>query len=708
MKHKTFKTTENIFRRSRRLILFAVLLLITQSASLQAQIINTVAGNGGSGCSGSGGLAVCASLTYPRGAKTDAHGNLFIADQLNNCIRRVDVLTGNITVAAGKCSSSGAYSGDGGLATAAQLNNPGDVAFDPTTGDMYIADDDNNVIRVVYAVSGLITPASIIGTYVGTYPGTGGFGGDGFSKTGPACQLFQPRGIDMDAAGNLYIADMLNARIRVIRAGNIYTLAGTGVQGYNADGIPATTSELYEPDGVIYDPTTNNVYIADQFNYRIRAVNIGTNIISTVAGNGAVGYTGDGGPATSATLNQPYDVAVDASGNIFIADGLNAAVREVSGGTISSFAGHPPASSGFSGDGGLATAAVLGLFIEGVAVDATTGNVIIGDTYNHRIRVVSGPHATYPTSYNVCIGASITITANVLSGAGTWSTTSTNVTISPSGASCSVTGVSAGTAYIKYTLGGCVSITDTVTVGSCGPVCSDTCYWKVTGNNIIGGNNTFGTLTNDDIKFTTNSTFRGVLQGAGNGNWGINTSSPSTFLDVDCTPPTIVPAPSGLRFENLPTGHGNVLVVDPSGYVYAANSIAYKHNGNSGDDNTDLQNQINQLQQQINDLKNLLTVNGINIQGSGSGDMTGNSLSVSPNPTSGQANATYSIANDFTSAAIRVTDNTGKLILEKPVSGHNGTVDFTIPGNVVSNQLSCSLIVDSKILATQKLVLLNK
>jgi hypothetical protein len=354
---------------------------------------------------------------------------------------------------------------------------------------------------------------------------------------------------------------------------------------------------------------------------------------------------------------------------------------------------------GFSGDGGPANSAACKLSTPlGTAFD-NSGNLIICDQLGNRVRIVSGPSTTYPGLYNTCVGGSVTLNVNVAGG--NWATSSTNINIAPSGTSCTVNGLSAGIAIVTYTIPCGLTITDTVNVASScgGGNCSDTCYWKVTGNNIIGGNNTFGTLTKDDIQFVTNGTFRAVLEGAGNGNLGINTAAPTTFLDVNCTPPTKVPAPSGLRLENLPTGKGNILVVDAAGYVYAATSVASKQSSN-----TDAyQNQIDQLQQQINDLKNLLAANGIS-----TGTGNGSSLTVSPNPSDGAVTAAYTIAGQFTSAIIRVTDNTGKVILEKPVYGSNGRTDFNIAASVASGQLYCALLVDGKILSTQKLVLNSK
>jgi trimeric autotransporter adhesin len=214
--------------------------------------------------------------------------------------------------------------------------------------------------------------------------GSSGYSGDGGQATSAA--LNSPYGVAVDASGNIYIADTYNYRIRIVTksTGIISTVAGTGSYGYSGDGGQATSAALDYPCGVAVD-ASGNIYIADTYNYRIRMVTKSTGIISTVAGTGSYGYSGDGGQATSAALNSPYGVAVDASGNIYIADTYNYRIRIVtkSTGIISTVAGT--GSYGYSGDGGQATSAAL-RSPYGVAVDAS-GNIYIADTYNHRIRM---------------------------------------------------------------------------------------------------------------------------------------------------------------------------------------------------------------------------------------------------------------------------------------------------------------------------------
>ncbi len=301
----------------------------------------------------------------------DASGNLYIADTRNLRIRKVSSSDGTISTVAG--SGQFKFAGDDGPATSASLNNPSSVAVD-SSGYLYIADEFNNRIRKV-------SPGGIITTVAGE--GMFGFSGDGGSAT--SARLDSPKGVALDAAGNLYIADTDNARIRKVSPdGIINTVAGGGeIFPGNGDGGPATSASLDSAVGVAVD-TAGNLYIAERGSARIRKVSF-VGIITTVAGNGTFGFSGDGGPATSAQLDFPVDVAVDAAGNLYIADTDNHRIRKVdSGGIITTVAGNGVDS--FSGDSGPATDASIDL-PSGVAVDAA-GNLFINDTYNFRIRKV--------------------------------------------------------------------------------------------------------------------------------------------------------------------------------------------------------------------------------------------------------------------------------------------------------------------------------
>jgi sugar lactone lactonase YvrE len=329
--------------------------------------LSLIAGVGRSGFSGDGGLATSAQLAFPMGLALDAAGNLFVVDSSNNRIRRVTP-AGIISTIAGTGTSG--FSGDGGPAISARLNEPAGVAVD-AAGNLFIADTDNNRIRKV-------TPAGIISTVAGTE--AYGFAGDGGPAT--SAQLASPGGLAVDTTGSLFIADTLNYRIRkVTPAGIISTVAGRGEPGFSGDGGPATSAQFWFPSAVALD-AAGNLFIADD---RIRKVTP-AGIISTVAGNGISGFSGDGGPATSAQLDEPVGVAVDAVGNLFVADSSGNRVRKVSPtGIISTVAGN--GTSGFSGDGGPATSAQL-QEPQAVAVDAA-GNIFIADTNNHRIRKVT-------------------------------------------------------------------------------------------------------------------------------------------------------------------------------------------------------------------------------------------------------------------------------------------------------------------------------
>ena len=297
----------------------------------------------------------------------DRAGNLYIAEWNNNRIRKVNS-AGVISTVAG--TGTAGFSGDGGAATSAQLSNPQDVALD-AAGNLYIAEWNNNRIRKVNS-------AGVISTVAGT--GTAGFSGDGGAAT--SAQLSNPQDVALDAAGNLYIADVNNNRIRKVdSSGNISTVAGGGSS--LGDGGAATAAQLGAPRSVALDGA-GNLYIADWSDHRIRKVDSSGNI-STVAGTGTQGFSGDGAAATAAQLNSPWDVAVDGSGNLYIADRNNNRIRKVnSAGNISTVAGTGTA--GFSGDGAAAVAAQL-QSPQGVALDGA-GNLYIADAGNHRIRKV--------------------------------------------------------------------------------------------------------------------------------------------------------------------------------------------------------------------------------------------------------------------------------------------------------------------------------
>ncbi len=325
--------------KQKHYLLFLLTIVFALNApTAGAQVIATFAGTGANGYTGDDTLATYAELSGPSGIAVDGPGNVYIADRNNNVVRKVST-TGIITTFAG--TGTAGYSGNGGAATAAKLNQPYSVATD-AAGNVYISDHGNNVVRVVNTTSG------IINTYAGN--GTAGFVGD----TGLAslAELNGPQGIATDNAGNLYIADAVNGIVRKVNTfGKISTIAGNHTTGYSGDNGAAISASLHSPSGVAVD-ASGNVYIADVLNHVVRKVTYLTGIITTIAGNNTMGGTGDGGAATSAQLSFPSSVSLDMAGSLYIADQGNNKIRRVDSlGMISTFAGSGTA--GYTGDYGL-------------------------------------------------------------------------------------------------------------------------------------------------------------------------------------------------------------------------------------------------------------------------------------------------------------------------------------------------------------------
>lgn len=346
-------------------------LLLLAGITTHAQIITTVAGNGTYGYSGNGGPATAAQLGWPFGIVTDNSGNLYIADIDNNVIRKVDN-TGIITNFAG--TGALGYSGDGGPATAALLYHPNVVALD-NAGNMYFADQNGDILRKINT-SGIITTIS------GNLPA--GYSGDG----GPLilAQFRSISGISFDNAGNMYLADFGNSVIRKVNtAGIITTVAGSGVAGFSGDGGPATAARLDAVYGVVFR-SNGDMFIPDARNNRIRVVN-SAGIITTYAGTGVIGYSGDGGPAIAASFGWPWLTTVDPAGNIYTADAFNEVVRKIdNAGIVTTYAGN--GSSGYSGDGGPATAAQL-IDVCGVTSDLSGNIYIVNRTFPNVVRKVT-------------------------------------------------------------------------------------------------------------------------------------------------------------------------------------------------------------------------------------------------------------------------------------------------------------------------------
>jgi sugar lactone lactonase YvrE len=360
---------------SRRVIYKSVLLLAVLAAGYtgNAQKITTIAGTGVAGYNGDEGTATGIELWSPAGVAVSG-GAVYVADGLNNRIRKISP-AGTITTIAGIDDPGNA--GDGGPATDAQLNDPTGIAVD-NHGNLYIADKYNNRIRKV-------TPQGMISAFAGT--GVQGFGGNGGTAT--AALLNAPAGLMADSAGNIFIADAGNNCIReVTTAGIILNFAGNGTPGFSGDGRAATAAQLYLPNGMAID-TAGNIYIADSWNYRVRKVTP-AGIITTIAGTGIAGYAGDGAIDTAAQLNLPTGIAADRAGNIYIADQGNNRIRRIlPGGIMTTLAGT--GNAGYSGDGGAAAIADLNA-PPAIAVDAGY-NLYIAEQQNNRIRRVAIPQA---------------------------------------------------------------------------------------------------------------------------------------------------------------------------------------------------------------------------------------------------------------------------------------------------------------------------
>jgi gliding motility-associated-like protein len=349
-------------------LLLLILALIRNE--IGAQIITTIAGTGTPGYSGNGGLSTSAQLSFPMGVATDNTGKIYIADHDNNVIRVINN-AGIISNFAGNATSG--YSGDGGPATAAQLANPSYLTCD-NAGNLYFTDQDGNVIRK-------IDPSGIITTITGNL-------GPGYSGDGGPLMLARFRnisGITIDVAGNMYISDYGSNVVRKVNtAGIITTFAGSGAQGYGGDGGPAISASLNLVYEVVAD-NAGNIYVPDAGNHRIRKVNP-AGIISTWAGNGIGGYSGDGGPATAASLNWPWHIAIDNADNIYVNETLNNIVRKITpAGIVSTFAGN--GTQGYSGDGGPAIAAQL-IDVIGIATD-NAGNVYTVNRAFHVLRKIT-------------------------------------------------------------------------------------------------------------------------------------------------------------------------------------------------------------------------------------------------------------------------------------------------------------------------------
>lgn len=348
-------------------------------------VISTVVGNGTVVADGPAAQSAVGSVV---GLALDSNGNLYVADGDNNRVRVVTSSSNGLNIKTIAGTGVLGFAGDGGQAISALLNNPSNLTFD-SGGNLYIVDQGNARIRKV-TVSGVIS----------TIAGASHFSGDGAAAVN--AQIHLPQDVIADSSGNIYISDTSNHRVRRIAVdGTISTIAGNGTCAYAGDGGKATSASLCLPSQLALD-TSGNLYIADTLNFVVRRVNLSSGTIATFVGTGQVGDSGDNGQAAAAQLGLPFGLAIDSKGNLYVSDELNNRVRKVAAGTgvITTFAGTE--SFGFSGDGGLATAARL-YFPGQLAVDASD-NLYIIDQYNYRVRKVSGGIISTIAGIGTCCG----------------------------------------------------------------------------------------------------------------------------------------------------------------------------------------------------------------------------------------------------------------------------------------------------------------
>lgn len=334
--------------------------------------IQTIAGTGQAGHSGDGGPAGQAMLREPFMCAFDPRGNLYIADATSHCIRRMDQATGAITTVVG--AGQAGYSGDGGPATQATMNQPYSLQVD-RNGDIYIVDRLNAAVRKVEAASGIIT------TVAGT--GQAGYSGDG--GPGNRAQVREPNDCFLDGRGGLLIADIQDQRVRRLdlRTGIITTFAGNGEKARKGDGLPAAQASIFGARAVCQD-NRGNTYICEREGNGVRMVD-SRGVMSTYAGTGERGYSGDGGSARAAAWGAPKAIRCDARGNVIVVDTENHAIRRIDAATgrVTTIAGGH---KGGDGDGADATAAGLDR-PHGCDLDRQ-GHLYIADSNNHRVRVV--------------------------------------------------------------------------------------------------------------------------------------------------------------------------------------------------------------------------------------------------------------------------------------------------------------------------------
>jgi DNA-binding beta-propeller fold protein YncE len=352
---------------------FALALILALSSADAPRTITTVAGTGQSADGADSGPALKTNVGDPFGVEIGPDGALYICEVKNHRVRRLDRKTGELSTVAG-CGQIG-YAGDGGPATKAKLNEPYEVRFDKA-GNMIFVEMKNHLVRKVDAKTGTIS------TIAGT--GKAGYGGDGGPATG--AQLSSPHSIALDAADNLYIADIANHRIRKVDAktGTITTIAGNGEKVQPKAG-PAAGRPMIGPRALFIQDGI--MWIALREGHSVCKMGLSTGTLAHVSGTGKKGFTGDGGPAAEATYDGPKGIVVSTDGKtVYVVDTENHAIRAIDLATlkISTVAGRGPKSAGPAGDGGPAAAATMNR-PHGICV-SREGEVFVGDTLNHRVR----------------------------------------------------------------------------------------------------------------------------------------------------------------------------------------------------------------------------------------------------------------------------------------------------------------------------------
>jgi len=563
----------------KKIILLAVLSALVPCLHAQT-IINTFAGNGAATSTGDGGIATAASLNYLFAGCVDDSGNVYITDVFSNRIRKVNAYTGIISTVAGNGTSG--YTGDGLLATNAELNEPEGIAVD-TAGNLYIGDSYNHVVRKVTKSTGIIT------TIAGN--GSSGSSGDGGQATSATFDIII--GVAVDDSGNVYIANHYNAHIRKVTAatGIITTIAGGGANAGTdgvGDGGPATGASLNQPDGVAVDGS-GNVYIADQWHHIVRKVTKTTGIITCIAGTANVsGYTGDNGQGTAAELDVCSGVAVDAAGNVFIADTYNNVIREVtkSTGIITTIAGNGydqnTGNGAYAGDGGPATAAELNL-PNGVAVDACD-NVFSFESDN-RARLIYVPDSVKvtPDLASTCGGSNTKLKAsgaNVYAwspSTGLSATSGDSVIANPTVATTYyVTGVSSCSGWLTivpdsavFTIGGSLSISVTPDSPS---VCNgQTITLKASGGTTYQWVGTSDATDSINVHPAKDTTYQLMASNGG--------CSKDTLIAVKVN----TPKPLSSQSQNVCSGSSVILTVPVSGsnYVWSPDSTLNTYTGDT-------------------------------------------------------------------------------------------------------------------------------